>query len=211
MFCFADATGEALAGLLRPGNAGANTLDDHVAVLDAAIGQLPEPVAAGHRPGDEPATVARGVRVRVDSAGCSTPLARACRDRNVGFSMVARSNRQIHTAISRALDDPDRWLPAVTQSREIKDDATVAEVTDLVDLSAWPAGTRLIVRRRPLHPGARTTLFPDRDYRYWGHYTDNSLGDPMLLDADIRAPRPCRGPHPTAQNVRAGQISVLRP
>ena len=37
MFCFADATGEALCGLLRPGNAGANTVADHVAVLDAAI------------------------------------------------------------------------------------------------------------------------------------------------------------------------------
>ena len=41
MFCFADATGEVLSGLLRPGNAGANTVADHVSVLDAAVAQLP--------------------------------------------------------------------------------------------------------------------------------------------------------------------------
>jgi hypothetical protein len=34
MFCFADATGEALAGMLRPGNATANSIADQLAVLD---------------------------------------------------------------------------------------------------------------------------------------------------------------------------------
>jgi hypothetical protein len=36
-----DGTGEALAGVLRPGNAGANTAADHVQVLDLALAQLP--------------------------------------------------------------------------------------------------------------------------------------------------------------------------
>jgi hypothetical protein len=34
LMCFVDATGEALAGILRPGNAGSNTPADHIAVLD---------------------------------------------------------------------------------------------------------------------------------------------------------------------------------
>ncbi|MEU6609416.1 hypothetical protein ABZ922_30895 [Streptomyces shenzhenensis] len=38
--CFLDTTGEALAGLLRPGNAGANSAADHNSVLDAALAQL---------------------------------------------------------------------------------------------------------------------------------------------------------------------------
>ena len=38
-------TGETLAGLLRPGNAGANTVADHVTVLDAALAQLPDPIS----------------------------------------------------------------------------------------------------------------------------------------------------------------------
>ena len=53
MFCFADATGEALAGMLRPGNATANSIADQLAVLDASISQLPERIAAGHHGGDD--------------------------------------------------------------------------------------------------------------------------------------------------------------
>jgi Transposase DDE domain group 1 len=62
----------------------------------------------------------------------------------------------------------------------------VCEVTDLVDLSAWPQGTRLIVRREPLHPGAQQTLFPSLEFRYWGHYTDQHA-DPVTLDQHMRA------------------------
>jgi hypothetical protein len=46
MLAFVDhgdgGTGEPLAGLLRPGNANANNAADQIAVLDAALGQLPE-------------------------------------------------------------------------------------------------------------------------------------------------------------------------
>src|ERR671934_798947 len=38
---YADETREALGGLLRPGNAGANTAADHVALLDRALEQIP--------------------------------------------------------------------------------------------------------------------------------------------------------------------------
>ena len=41
MFCFAESTGETLAALLRPGNAGANTVADHLVVLDAAVASCP--------------------------------------------------------------------------------------------------------------------------------------------------------------------------
>jgi hypothetical protein len=186
MFCFADATGETLAGLLRPGNAAANSIEDHLGVLDQAIGQLPGDIAAGHQSGDDMAAVARAVRVRADSAGCSAKFAGECRARNAGFSVVARSNRAITAAISMVAGDEDRWAVALGQDGEVRDRSSVVEVTDLVELSAWPAGTRLIVRREPLHPGAQTTLFPSLDYRYWGHYTDQT-GDPAVLDADMRA------------------------
>ena len=38
-----DNTGEVLALLLRPGNAGSNTAADHIAVLTEAIAQIPAP------------------------------------------------------------------------------------------------------------------------------------------------------------------------
>ena len=104
IYCFADATGETLAELLRPGNAGANTIADHVEVLDQAIAALPTEIAVGHRPGDAPALVNRPIQVRTDSAGC-TRFVWHCRARNVGFAVVARSNAEVHAAISRVRFD----------------------------------------------------------------------------------------------------------
>ena len=40
LLCYLDQTGEAPAGILRPGNAGSNTASDHKLVLDLALGQL---------------------------------------------------------------------------------------------------------------------------------------------------------------------------
>ncbi len=59
--------------MLRPGNAGFGTAVDHVAVLDAALAQLPV---------DPKVTP---VAVRADSAGCSHGFLDACRDRGVRF------------------------------------------------------------------------------------------------------------------------------
>jgi hypothetical protein len=186
MFCFADATGETLAALLRPGNATANNAADHLAVLDHAIGQLPVEIAAGHHLGDDPTAVTRPVTARADSAGATGGFVWGCRARNIGFAVVARKTRQIHEAISKIELDDDRWAPALTQAGDERPGAAVCEVTDLVDISGWPEGTRLIVRREPLHPGAQQTLFPSLEFRYWGHYTDQP-GDPVTLDAHMRA------------------------
>ncbi len=101
IYCFADATGETLAELLRAGNAGANTIADHVTVLDEAVAQLPAEIAVGHRVGDDPVLVRRNVQVRTDSAGC-TRFVWHCRHRNIGFAVIARKDPQIHAAISGA-------------------------------------------------------------------------------------------------------------
>src|SRR5205085_3549536 len=186
MFCFADNTGETLAALLRPGNAAANSSADHLAVLDHAIGQLPAEIAAGHHVDDDPATATRPVTVRADSAGATRGFVWGCRVRNVGFAVVARKNTRIHGAISKIHLDDDRWTAALTQAGDERPGAAVCELTDLVDLSRWPQGTRLIVRREPLHPGAQQTLFPSTMFRYWGHYTD-AIGNPVDLDVHMRA------------------------
>jgi hypothetical protein len=187
IYCFADATGECLAELLRPGNAGANTIADHVTVLDQAIAQLPGEIAVGHRAGDDPGLVRRVVQVRTDSAGC-TDFVWRCRERNVGFAVIARKEDQVHAAISRVIGDEGRWQQARTQAGDQRPGAAVAELTELVDLSGWPPGTRLIVRREPLHPGAQGSLFPSLEFRYWGHYTDAATDvDPVTLDVHMRA------------------------
>jgi len=163
--------------MLRPGNAGANTVGDHIVILDEALAQLPAEIAAGHHDGDDPAVVVRDVVIRSDSAGCSEGFLGACRSRNVGFSVVARRNAQVEAAIFDAIGLEECWEPAVRQDGELREGAAVIELTSLVDLSNYPSGTRLIVRREPLHPGAQQSLFPAIDFRYWGHYTDQT-GDP---------------------------------
>jgi len=186
LMCFADATGEALSAMLRPGNAGANTVTDHLDVLDAAVAQLPGEIAAGHRRGDD-SLVKRAVQVRTDSAGCTRGFVHGCRARNIGFAVVARSNASIHAAISRInTDQSGRWQPARRFSGDPAVRSDVAEVTDLCDLSDWPSGTRMIVRREHLHQGAQRSLFPSTEFRYWGHYTD-ATGSPVELDAHMRA------------------------
>ncbi len=185
LYCTADATGETLAVKLRPGNATANNIADHVEVLDQAIASLPETIAAGHRKDDHPDTVGRRVRVRADSAGC-TGFVHRCRERNIGFSVVARRNVNVHAAISRVAYDDDAWTPALTQDGRPRKGAAVTDVTAHADMSTWPEGTRLIVRREPLHPGAQGSLFPSVMYRFWGHYTDSGL-DPVAADLDMRA------------------------
>ena len=42
LLAYADQTGEALAGELRPGNAGANTAADQIAVAEQALAQIPD-------------------------------------------------------------------------------------------------------------------------------------------------------------------------
>jgi hypothetical protein len=188
MFCFADATGEALAARLRPGNATANNAADHLGVLDDAVAQLPAGVAAGHRPGEPAEGVNRPLVVRADSAGATAGFVGGCRDRNIGFAVVARSTSTITAAISRTYTEPDsRWAPARRPDGTPRDGAEVAELTDLIDPPAgWPDGVRLIMRREPLHPGAQQTLFTSTNFRYWGHWTDQD-GDPVDLDTSMRA------------------------
>jgi len=186
MFCFADATGEALSGVLRPGNAGANTVSDHVIVLDQAIAQLPAAIAAGHRSGDDVGTVNRTVVVRADSAGCTEGFLSGCRERNISFFVTARSNPQVSAALCDAIGIDQVWEPALTQAGELRDGASVCELTSLITDHKLPVGTRLIVRREPLHPGAQRSLFPSLEFRYWGFYTD-AEGLPVELDATMRA------------------------
>jgi Transposase DDE domain group 1 len=63
----------------------------------------------------------------------------------------------------------------------------MTEMTDLVDPSAWPPDTRLIIRREPLHPGAQQSRFHRSTCRYWGHYTASTGGtDAVELDRHTR-------------------------
>ena len=100
---------------------------------------------------------------------------------------MARTTAQIHAALLKPHVDDDAWEPLVDETTgEARDDAFVADISQLVDLFDWRDRTRLIVRRERRHPGAQHSLFPSELWRYWGGYTDPH-GEPAVLDADLRA------------------------
>lgn len=157
--------GEALAGLLRPGNAGSNTAADHVTVLEQALAALPE--HARPRPGD-PDSVR--IVARSDSAGATHAFAKACRDKGVLFSFGFPVDTRIQAIVDQV---PDQcWEPAIQTGGGIRDGAWVVEVTGLLDLSAWPVGAKVILRAERPHPGAQLTFTDADGHRITAFITD---------------------------------------
>lgn len=164
------AAGEALAGLLRAGNAGSNTTADHITVLGQALAALPVAYQPGLNNPDGPQ-----VLIRSDSAGATHGFAAACRKSGVGFSLGAVINAAVRDAVE-VLAATNCWYPAIETAGGIRDGAWVAEATDLVDLSAWPAGTRLILRKERAHPGAQLRFTDPDGHRITGFLTDTPAG-----------------------------------
>lgn len=177
MFCFLDASGEALAGVLRPGNATANSGADQLAVVDLAIAQLPEAHRAGHGHGDDPSAVTHPILVRADTAGAVAAFIDGLVARNCEFSVGGRVNDALDAAIAAVPDDA--WRPAIDADGEPRRGAQVAELD--VCLPRWPSGTRAIVRREKPHAGAQLRLWDHNGLRHQVTLT-NSIGDIAALE-----------------------------
>ena len=173
LLAYLDATGEALAGVLRPGNAGSGTAADHVAVLDDALDQLPvDPTAVE-------------VIARADSAGWSHGFVDHCRQRRVRFVIGHRLDVDVANVL---VDVPEQaWIPAISaDGSELREHAEVVEITDLVDLSGWPDGCRMIARREDPHPGAQLTFTDIDGHRFQLFVTDLADTDIAYLEALYR-------------------------
>jgi hypothetical protein len=142
-----DGTGEPVAALLRPGNAGSNTAADHITVTRDALAQLPRT----HRRG-------RATLIRTDSAGGTHQFVDwlARRGRWLSYSVGMTITPDIHTAILAV--PRGAWTPAYDANGMQRDGAWVAEITGMLDLTDWPQGLRLIVRKERPHPGAQLRI-----------------------------------------------------
>jgi Transposase DDE domain group 1 len=189
----AGGTGEPLAGLLRPGNAGSNTATDHIEVVNAALAQLPHPWRSTDEHGR------RAVLVRTDAAGATHTFTHHLAALGVEFSVGAYLHHfDIHTVVNQLPEQA--WTPAyqVRPPRagqhgpviEPREGAWVAEATGLVDLTAWPAGTRLILRRERPHPGAQLRITDVNGHRIVGMLTNTPGG--QLADLELRHRRHAR-------------------
>jgi Transposase DDE domain group 1 len=150
LLCFEAGSGEALAGVLRSGNAGANTAADHVALLELALAQLP----AG--------ATGRGTLVRCDSAGATHDFLEAVDARGLAFSVGYDLTERVRAACLAVPEDA--WLAALDSEGDPRDGAWVAELP--LDLSAWPPGTRAICRRERPHPGAQLSFSDSGGHRF---------------------------------------------
>ena len=149
--------------MLRPGNAGANTAADHIEVISRALDQA----GLGSRPG-------RKVLVRIDGAGGTKEtvgfLARRRVSYSVGFKLPDRTP-DIYAKIPETA-----WAPAYNADGDPRQGADVAEITGMLDLSGWPEGMRVIMRRQRPHPGARLRFDDVGGYRLTAFATNTRTG-----------------------------------
>jgi hypothetical protein len=169
ILAYCDETDEALAGLLRPGNAGANTAADQIAVAEQALEQIPrehiEEIA---------------ILVRMDSAGATHELIDWCREGDIRFSVGYDLTEPVRHAIQGLPEDA--WVPALDQHGQERPNGQVAELTGLVDLSSWPERSRLICRRERAHPGAQLSFSDHDGHRFQVFLTDQPGADIAILE-----------------------------
>ena len=141
-----DNTDDVLVVDPRPGNATSNDAADNIATLTRAVERIPG--AYRHR-----------MLVRLDGAGFSHDLLEHIasgggkRGRRWEFSVGWSCTDVEMDAIAKL--PADAWTQGIDQDGQLVEDTSVAELTGLLDLSAWTEkipGLRILVRDEPLHP-----------------------------------------------------------
>ncbi|RKN02895.1 IS1380 family transposase [Streptomyces radicis] len=159
-------TGEPVAALLRPGNAGSNTAADHITTAQLALAQLPKKYRRG-----------RQTLIRTDSGGGTHEFVAwlAQRGRWLSYSVGMTITDAIHQAVLKV--PTTAWTVAVEPDGEIRDGAWIAELDGDI-LKGWPKGMRLIVRKERPHPGAQLR-FTDADGLRLTAFATNTTGVPI--------------------------------
>jgi hypothetical protein len=185
-------SGEPVAALLRPGNAGSNTAADHITTTQLALTQLPKSYRRGRR-----------TLIRTDSAGGTHEFVAwlTKRGRWLSYSVGMTITDAIHQAVLKV--PLAAWTPAVEPDGEIRDGAWVAELTgDMLD--GWPKGMRLIVRKERPHPGAQLRI-TDADGMRITCFATNTTGRP-IAELELRHRLRARA----EDRIRAARATGLR-
>jgi hypothetical protein len=181
-------TGEAAAVVLRPGNAGANTAADQIALIGLALAQLPT-------------NQTFRVLYRADGAGCSHQLLEWLVEHGIEFSVGFHANEPVAAAIQML--PRQAWRRALDSDGNPRPGAWVAELTGHLNLSGWPAGMRVIARKEHPHPGAQLRL-TDVDGNRITCFATMSGG--RLADLEVRHRRRAR----CEDRIRAAKDTGLR-
>lgn len=185
-------TGEPVAVLLRPGNAGSNTAADHITVLDQALSAIP-----GHVDGQE---WGQRLVVRTDAAGGSQAFLNHLDDLDVAYTVglpvtwqIGEIASTLGTKIKQGIIRPDGTVSDI-------DESYVADITSRmrswageplgINLDKYPQDMRIIIRVEHAASGAQLRI-TDVDGRRVQAFVTNRPGHPNRLDALHRARGRC--------------------
>ncbi|KQW03245.1 IS1380 family transposase [Streptomyces sp. Root369] len=185
-------TGEPVAALLRPGNAGSNTATDHITATQLALAQLPKKYRRG-----------RQTLIRTDSAGGTHDFVSwlAKRGRWLSYSVGMTVTEAIHEHVLKV--PAPAWTAAIETNGEVRDGVWAAELTGKL-LDGWPTGMRLIVRKERPHPGAQLRI-TDADGMRITCFATNTADRP-IAELELRHPLRARA----EDRIRAARTTGLR-
>ncbi|CCK24561.1 ISMsm3, transposase [Streptomyces davaonensis JCM 4913] len=185
-------TGEPVAALLRPGNAGSNTAADHITTAQLALAQLPKKYRRG-----------RQTLIRCDSAGGTHEFVAwlARRGRWLSYSVGMVITEAVHQHVLKI--PASAWTSAIESDGEVRDGAWVAELTGDI-LIGWPKGLRLIVRKERPHPGAQLRI-TDADGMRLTCFATNTADRP-IAELELRHRLRARA----EDRIRAARATGLR-
>jgi hypothetical protein len=107
-----------------------------------------------------------------------------CRDGQIEFSVGYDLTETIRSAILQ-IPQPN-WVCSLDQHGHARANGQVSEITKHLDLTSWPHGTRVIVRRERAHPGAQLSFTDHDGHRFQAILTDQT-GPVAELERDHRA------------------------
>jgi DDE family transposase len=147
-------------------------------VLRDALRQLP-----GHRAGTRPG---RRILIRTDSARGTYELLDWLVGQRLSYSVGFTLPDTIADILATVPESA--WQIAYDADREPRPGAAVVQATGLLDLSRWPSGMRVIVRRERPHPGAQPRLTNRDGHRLTAFATNTRPGGPgrQLADLELR-------------------------
>lgn len=88
----------------------------------------------------------------------------------------------------------EAWSPALDADGQVRQGAWVAELTGVMDLTSWPTGMRVIVRKERPHPGAQLRVEDVDGMRITAFATNTTPGGPhqQIPDLELRHRRRAR-------------------